>query len=404
MNYRQHPRFTPPPAKSVVAPLPRQRRRFLFLSLVTLFVCAVPVFVFYATGYRYDIFAPYAPITATGGLYISVASDEGEVFLNEERVEDSRIFRSALYIQNLTPGLQRVHVQAAGYHTWVKELPVYPHIVTEASAFMMPLVPQIRPISQYVLGNTPVYLGVPSTTTLFSFASTSVPILATTSRATTTLTLNTEYTYVRNLFTPATATATSTTPLINRVVDEARGIFDTAESSTTSTSTEQATTTPVITERDMTLQRRGDDVVVRYIGSERSIPYYFCIPDDIVASTSARYEAQVIAARQALAEEIMLEEGLETTTTAERECRREIVLDRQGAEIISFAFFPGTTDLVLVHRTDGIFVTEVDDRAWQNTQRLYPGTADAMVLDGGRIYVEDKGYYLELFTELPTSS
>ncbi len=402
MNYRQHPRFTPPPAKAVVAPLPRQRRRFLFLSLVTLFVCAVPVFVFYATGYRYDIFAPYAPITATGGLYISVAAEEGEVYLNEKRVEDSRIFRSALYIQNLTPGLQRVHVQAEGYHTWVKELPVYAHIVTEASAFMVPVVPQIRPISQYTLGDTPIYTGVASTTKLFAAASSSVPFIATSSRATSTLTLNTEYTYVKNLFTPATTTATSTTPLINRVVDEARGIFDTTESSTTSTSTDVATTTPIITERDMTLQRRGEDIVVRYIGSERSIPYYFCIPDDIVASSSERYEAQVVAARQALAEELLLEEGLETTTTAERECRREIVLDRQGIEVISFAFFPGTTDLVLVHRTDGIFVTEVDDRAWQNTQRLYPATASAMVIDGGRIYVEDGGNYLELFTELPT--
>lgn len=402
MNYRQHPRFTPPPAKAVVAPLPRQRRRFLFLSLVTLFVCAVPVFVFYATGYRYDIFAPYAPITATGGLYISVAAEEGEVYLNEKRVEDSRIFRSALYIQNLTPGLQRVHVQAEGYHTWVKELPVYAHIVTEASAFMVPVVPQIRPISQFTLGDTPMYTGVASTTILFASASSTIPFMATSSRATSTLTLNTEYTYVKNLFTPATATATSTTPLINRVVDEARGIFDTTESSTTSTSTDVATTTPIITDRDMTLQRRGEDIVVRYIGSERSIPYYFCIPDDIVASSSERYEAQVVAARQALAEELLLEEGLETTTTAERECRREIVLDRQGAEVISFAFFPGTTDLVLIHRTDGIFVTEVDDRAWQNTQRLYPATADAMVIEGGRIYVEDNSYFLELFTELPT--
>ena len=150
MSYHQHPRFNPPSAKAVVQPLPRQRRRFLFLSLLFLFVCAVPVFVFYATGYRYDIFTGDGSITATGGLYVSVGAEEGEVYLNESRVEDSRIFRSAIYIQNIMPGLQRLHVQAPGYHTWVKELPVYPHIVTEASAFMMPLVSQVRPITEFM--------------------------------------------------------------------------------------------------------------------------------------------------------------------------------------------------------------------------------------------------------------
>lgn len=404
MSYHQHPRFTPPAAKSVVTPLPRNRRRFLFWSLMTLFVCAVPVFVFYASGYRYDIFAPDASIVATGGLYVSVDVEEGELFLNESRVEDSRIFRSALYIQNLNPGLQRLHVQAPGYHTWVKELPVYPHIVTEVSAFMMPVVPQIRPISEYVLAGAPVYVGVPASTTLFAFASSSVVVTSTTSKATSTLSRNAEYTYVRNLF--ATTSATSTAPFINRVVDEARGIFEASETATTSTTSDTlalaATTT--IVESDMMLMERGEDIVVRYTGSERTIPYYFCIPDDIATTSSERYQAQVVAAREALAEEMKLDESIETTTTADRECRREIVIDRQGAKIISFAFMPGTTDLILLHRTDGVFVTEVDDRAWQNTQRLYPETATAVIIDGGRIYVEDGGYYLELFTELPTVS
>ncbi len=402
MSYHHHPRFTPPSSK-VVAPLSKKRRSFLFWSLLVLFVVAVPIFVFYATGYRYDVFAPDATITATGGLYISVSTDEGEVFLNNERVEDSRIFRSALYIQNIMPGLQRVHVQAPGYHTWVKELPVYPHIVTEASTFLLPIIPQVRPITQYVTATgTPIYLGIATTTRLFSFASTTVPFMATSSRATTTLRSNDEFTYVSGLF--ATTTATTTTPFISRVVDEARGIFEPGEAATTSTSTEEvvvATTT--ITEREVTVFERGDDIVVRFLGSERTIPYYFCIPDDIATSTSERYEAQVIAARQALAEEIELRNDIETTTTAERQCRREIIIDRQGQKIVSFAFFPGSTDLIVLHRQDGIFVTEIDDRAWQNTQQLYPASAEAMVIDGGRIYVRDGGRYLEILTELPTT-
>lgn len=402
MTYQHHPRFNPPSAKAVVQPLPRQRRRFLFLSLLLLFVCAVPIFVFYATGYRYDIFAGDGSITATGGLYISVGVEEGEVYLGGSRVEDSRIFRSAIYIQNIMPGLQRLHAQAEGYHTWVKELPVYPHIVTEASAFMMPLVPQVRPITEFLTSTgSPVYLGVSSTTVLFADASTTVAIFATSSKATTTLSRNTEYTFVRGLF--GTTSSSTTTPFINRVVDEARGIFETNTSATTSSTSDADTATTTIIERDVAMFRRGDDVVVRFTGSERNIPYYFCIPDDIATTTSERYEAQVIAARKALAEELELQSGIETTTTAERECRREIMIDRQGQEIISFSFMPGTTDLVLLHRNDGVFVTEVDDRAWQNTQPLYPQSVDAVVVDGGRIYVKDGSNYFELLTELPTT-
>ncbi|MFM2339868.1 MAG: hypothetical protein RLZZ360_504 [Candidatus Parcubacteria bacterium] len=402
MTYQHHPRFNPPSVKSVVQPLPRRRRRFLFLSLILLFVCAVPVFVFYATGYRYDIFAPHGAITATGGLYISVGVEEGEVYLNETRVEDSRIFRSAIYIQNIMPGLQRLHVQAPGYHTWVKELPVYPHIVTEASAFMLPLVPQVRPITEFITSTgSPVYLGVSSTTVLFPNASATVAIMATSSKATTTLTRNTEFTYVRGLF--GTTTASTSAPFINRVVDEARDIFETNSNATTSSSSDTESATTTIIERDVTLFRRADDIVVRFTGSERNIPYYFCIPEDMVATTSERYEAQVIAARKALAEELELESGLETTTTAERECRREIMIDRQEQDVISFYFMPGTTDLVVLHRQDGVFVTEVDDRAWQNTQPLYKEGVDAVVVDGGRIFVKDGTNYFELLTELPTT-
>lgn len=403
MSYHQHPRFTPPSTKSVVTSIPRHRRRFLFWSLFLLFVCAVPLFVFYATGYRYDFFAPDATITATGGLYVSVGVDAGEVYLNQARVEDSRIFRSALYIQNIMPGLQRLHVQAEGYHTWVKELPVYPHIVTEASAFMMPLVPQIRLISEYTTTEgRPVYRGAASTTELFAQASTSVPLVATTSTATTSLQRNTEYAYVRGLFV-STTTATATAPFINRVVDEARDIFEggQAASTTVATSSSIDTATTTIVDGDVTLYERDGEIVARYTGSERTIPYYYCIPDDIMASTSERYKAQVIAARQALAQEQKIDVDIETTTTAERQCRREIVIDRQGKQVISFAFLPGSTDLVLLHREDGVFVTEIDDRAWQNTQRLYGDTADAVVIDGGRIYVREGNYYFELFTELP---
>ncbi len=51
-----------------------------------------------------------------------------------------------------------------------------------------------------------------------------------------------------------------------------------------------------------------------------------------------------------------------------------------------------------MHLSDGLYVVEVDDRSWQNTQLLYPGEDITVVQDGGRIYVADEDSYVEVST------
>lgn len=399
-HYSNHPRFTPPSTKSVVKPLPRSRRRFLFLGLILVFIVAVPASVFYATGYRYDFLSDEPTITATGGLYISVGHDKGEVYLNNVLVEDQRSFRNASYIQNLSAGLQRVHIQVPGYQVWVKELPVYAHIVTEASAFVFPDRPQLRPITEFVTSTgTSVYFGLEASSTIASYASTTVPLLfSTNTKATSTFTLNSEYEFVKSLF--ATTTASTTTTIITRVVDEAREIFQAGQESSTSVATNTEATSTAIVQNNTKLFKKEDEVFVRFNGPEQNIPYYFCIPEDI-GSTSARYAAQYKEARLSLLREqtSTTSDLIETTTSAERLCRREIRIDRQWQNVKSFAFYPGSTDLIIMHRDDGVYVTEVDDRAWQNSQKIYPNTATNVKVEGGRIFVQDGKNYFEI---LPT--
>lgn len=384
--------FTPQSAISV-KPLPRGRRRFVFVSMLLFFICAVPIFMFYATGYRYDIFNRDLGITSTGGMYINVGTTKGEVYLNEGLVEDSRIFRNAIYIQNLTPGMQRLHVQAPRLHTWVKELPVYPNYVTEASAFLLPLWPQIRPLTEFQTATgTLVFLNTASTSILFHGASSSVIFLATTSKATTTLTRNSEYTFVKSLF--ATTSVASTT-LLNRVVGEVTDALSLASNNKEATTT-VATTTKTID--NLKLYKQGDEVVVEYLGPERNIPYYFCVPIGALASTSELYGPQVM---RGVASVLAASPITTDTSSASRLCRTTITIDRQNQTVISFDFFPGTTDLVVLHRSDGVYVTEVDDRSWQNTQALYPWSIDEMVQNNSRLYAKSSTTIFELLTELP---
>jgi len=384
--------FTPQSTINV-KPLPRSRRRFVFLSMVLFFICAVPLFMFYATGYRYDVFNRDLGITATGGMYVNVGATDGEVYLNESPVEDSRVFRNAIYIQNLIPGMQRLHVQALGLHTWVKELPVYANYVTEASAFLLPVWPQIRPLTEFQTATgTMVFLNTASTSILFNNASSSVSLLSTTSKATTTLVRNTEYTFVKSLF--ATTSVASST-LLTRVVGEVTGALA-LSSSNKATTTESATTTKVID--NLKLYKQGDEVVIEYMGPERSIPYYFCVPMGALASTSELYGPQVM---RGVASVLAATPITTDTSSASRLCRSTITIDRQNQTVVSFDFFPGTTDLVVLHRTDGVFVTEVDDRSWQNTQALYPWSIDEMVENSGRLYAKSSSTIFELLTELP---
>jgi hypothetical protein len=180
-------------------------------------------------------------------------------------------------------------------------------------------------------------------------------------------------------------------------VDEAKVIFKgtTQSASSTASTTAEDTATTTIKQNNTVLFERGDDVFVRYTGDDTSVPYYFCVPAKIeTASTSARYQAQLIAAEEAYASE----QGTTSSTTSavhvnntDLRCRHEIKIDRHWATVLS-----------LMHRTDGVFVTEVDDRAWQNSQQIYPASARAIKVDGGRIYVEDEGRLYEILTQVPT--
>lgn len=374
------------PLEPEIKSLSYKKRQSFFLVLLLIFIIALPTFIFYTSGYRLSFEDEQTTIVTTGGIYITTDNLEVDVYMDEEWVERPRLFRSAYYIQNLQSGLHRVVVQRPGLHTWVKLLPVDSNIVTEAAAFNMPEFPHIRPIAEYVNQNGQgVFLAASTSTDLFPKATTTGNFIVVTRATPSTLSSNSEYEYVADLFASSTATSTS---IISRLEEEIER-FRFASST--------ATATPVYIEQgNVRLIPRDGDLYARWIGSGASTPHYFCTPQ--AASTTVAYRLGLHFAQQ------IEEQRLSTTTPlhteGDRICRSEIRIDRKWQDIKYYEFFPGTSDLIVLLLEDGLYVTEIDDRAWQNTQQVYPGDNFRAVVTDTNIYIEEDGMYFELLTKI----
>jgi hypothetical protein len=361
---------------------------------LVIFVIAMPSLWFYTTGYRFDLSGDERNIVGVGGLYISSDAQGVEFFVDEAQVTNYRIFRKAAYIQNLIEGTHKVHVQGEGLQTWTKDLPVHSYIVTEAFAFMMPKVPQLRVVAPYTTATGTGVVRTQDGALPFAFASTTNAVVATTTKATTTLRVNQEYAFVQGLF---ASSSIATTSRVAELADRTLRQFVSLPTATTTT----PTTTKSV--QNAKLHIEDGEVNMVWRGEESDRPHFFCV-GEVRASSTPRMSGEHVYADM-LAE--FLGRGVASTTSeaalaveGQRVCRDSIRIDRKGQEVLWFDFFPGTTDLVLMLLTDGLYVVEVDDRAWQNTQMLYPGQNLESVVDGGRIYVKDQGHLVEVLTTL----
>ena len=361
-----------------VQPLPYRTRQRTFTFLLGLFLVSLPFLYLYATGYRFDFRKP-TTLISTGGLYLAVDHTEAEIYIDNALVRETRTFRRAFYAQNLDVGTHRVHVQKEGYHTWVKELPVSKHLVTEATAFNMPVVPQIRVISPWQSAT-----GTPIVRTPLPFASTTHSIIATTTIATTSLVANPEYASLRGHFSTTTPT---TTP--------SRGI-----AGTTTISVAESTTSTVIA-NGVRLFMDGEELYATWVGSFENMPYYYCAAD------FPRYEDSRATSTIPPIEEIESEETefvmhpLETVSVDDP-CDPTIHMDRKSQKVRDFDFFPGREGIVIMALEDGIYAVEIDDRSWQNMQPLLLGEKFEMYLENGNVYVYDGHLIYQIFfnTEL----
>lgn len=383
------------PDEPQIGALSKKRRHYLFLVLLTTFLVALPVMIFYTTGYRLSFENDATSIVTTGGMYVTADDLEVSVFLDDKRVDRPRLFRSAYYIQDIEAGQHRVVVQRPDLQTWVKELPIDPRIVIEVAAFNMPVIPHIRPISQFVDNSgTALYPDVASGTVMFPKATTTEAFVATTSIFTLGYQPNEEFYFVESLF---STTSTTTRSVFERIID---GVDRFRFSTTTDISLDEATTTEDFIERgDIRLVEKDKEIYAVWLGDLRSIPHYFCVVRASTSTIAKRYGDHVSVA---------IDEMLTSTTTPiifddDRLCRPQVKLNHLAQDVYFYDFFPNSSDLVLLQLEDGLYVTEIDDRAWQNTQLLYPGNDFRVVVENDIIYINEDKYYFELITQIEPS-
>lgn len=378
-----------------VQPLPYAQRRFVFIASLVVFFVTVPLLVFYAVGYRFDFSGDIKNIKSVGGMYVTSDIRDIKMFINDQPVDDMRIFQSAAYIQNLEAGMHQIHTQGEGVQTWVKELPVFPHFVTEVQSFNMPVTPQTRTITEYKdLEGRSVYFGATSTMPSY-FGSSTNQFLATTSSATSSYLINPEYTYVASLFASSSVEKTLLESLRH---EEIKNRFNFGG---ISTSTDIMTSTGK-EYRNTRLYEENGDVYMQWTGKENDIPYYYCVRTGGTTSTALLYGEQVSVSLRAqiISSPSEITAVTDTEQAVKSKCRDRIKINVGDFEVLHFDYFPNSRDLVLIHIESGLYVVEVDDRAWQNSQPLYAGESLETIFDGGQIFIKDGDYYLEVFTEL----
>ena len=391
-----------------VPPLERSHRIVVFYILVVLFVAIVPLLAFYANGFRYDFFSEEPMITVTGGMYISTQIPEAEIFINESPAQKSRFFRRATFVQGLSEDVHRVHVQGQDLQTWVKPLPVYSQMVTELFAFTLPETPQVRIVAQKLDQNGDVVIGESAFDLLTNFGD--IHIRNTFSTTSTSVVPTTQSVEIideieegnKNDEFIQLSEAVEEIPffLASQNVDTPPFRFATSSPEVDEGEEEMATTT--VTNRSgisLVFNEEDDSLVALYTQGIRSIPHYFCIPDQPLDDIRVRYGEHVAKALE-------VDPLLSTSTIQERGswnielCRSEIVIDTKNETLFGFNFVPGFDNLVILHLESGVFVTEIDDRGWQNHQLLFPQNDGRLLVINNRIFLGFDDFFLELFLTL----
>jgi len=321
-------------------PLTKKQRYLSITILGILFILVAPVIVLYSLGYTFD---EEFTIQKTGGIFIHSDVANTSVFVDKDFFKSNGIFIRNTLIQDLVPNKRYlIEVHKEGYQSWIKEIYVYPSIVSEGSVLMLPNEFEKRQIFKFIDED-----GI----------ATSTPIVKNQTKAN-----NPEFITISDLF------ASSTKVVSEKVTQTA--------TSTASTTTKQKSKLELFFEslkiKDYTKLKNlivngeeaswieAGNIKLYWMDDVVSIPYYYCNGEE------------------------------------ERVCSNEIILDWSD-DIKKFEYLPGRNDVWIVLTRHGIYAVEVDGRTQRNIQTIYKGeNVDFRLTQTDRLIIKEGNSFFEI--------
>lgn len=325
-----------------MTPLTKKQRSFSLILLGIIFILVAPVIVLYSLGYTLD---EKFTFQKTGGIFIHSNMSNASVYVDGDFFKTGGLFIRNVLIQDLVPNKEyKIEIHKEGYHSWIKNIYVYPSIVSEGASLMLPKEFVVREIFKYLdkEGNA-----------------TSTPLIKTQIKPT-----NSEFISVSELFASSTkeivlekqisttTTQASTSPLKQKSKIEL--FFESIE-----VSNYEKLKNLIINGEESSWIEKGN-IELYWMDDVSSIPFYYC-------------------------------NGQET-----RVCKTQITLDLED-EIKRFEYLPGRTDVWMILTSKGIYGVEVDGGTTRNIQPIYLGqNLDFRLTQTDRLIIKKGSSFFEI--------
>jgi hypothetical protein len=322
-------------------PLTKKQRSISLLLFGIVFVCSAPVIVLYSLGYTLD---ESFTIQKTGGIFIHSDVANSSVFVDKDFYKTNGIFIRNTLIQDLVPNKKYlIEFQKEGYQSWIKEIYVYPSIVSEGSVLMLPNEFETREIFKYL----DTQGAATSTSPLKNQIKANNPEFVTIS----TLFASSSKTIVEK---PAPVLASSTASSTTKQKSDIELFFEGLEIKNYDTLKNL-----IVQGEEVSWLEKGN-IQLYWMDDIASIPYYYC-------------------------------DGEEN-----RICTNKIFLDWKD-EIKKFDYLPGRDDVWIVLTSVGIYAVEVDGRTQRNIQTIYKGAnLDFRLTQADRLIIKEGTRFFEI--------
>lgn len=115
-----------------------RKRRFLFYSMIVLFIASGSAVIFYSFGWRLNIKNGFLKIQKTGAIYVET-KPAGVVIKIDKKIhkDKSGMIQSGTLISDLLPKKYELEISKESYLPWQKNIEVEPELVTEAIGLIL---------------------------------------------------------------------------------------------------------------------------------------------------------------------------------------------------------------------------------------------------------------------------